>query len=310
MDDKELGRIISQYATHLQVEKGLQPSTYTVYLHGVRYFFSFCSTHYQKLFLSENWTLEDLGVRELEFFFREHLAVKHWKINTVVSYLNSIRSFFHFLHEKGFLQKNPIRHYTMKGEAHELVIANISEAQIQQLFQNPPEAHFEGYRNRLMLELFYGLGVTPTKLAQIERIEIAKEAQAIHIHAPQHSRTLPIATPALVVLEGYLAARQQVLAQTQQPTTAFWINKLGKKLTRKKMIEVFKKELARIGVIGEHVQILRNLSSQHFANHGADVRSLQRHRAMKSFQTLERFKDESFEAVLQQFKKIHLRDSS
>ena len=76
------------------------------------------------------------------------------------------------------------------------------------------------------------------------------------------------------------------------------------------MIEAFKKELARIGVVGEHVQILRNLSSKHFADRGADVRSLQTHRAMKSFQRLEFFKDESFEAMLQQFKKKHLRDFS
>lgn len=310
VDSQELTKIIGQYSVYLQVEKGVRPSTRSVYLCGVRYFFSFCAKHARTLFLPETWKLQDIGVRELEFFFREHLQTRHWKINTVVSYLTSIRSFFHFLHEKGFLKKNPIRHYTMKHEAQELVIANISEGEIQQLFESPPTASFEGYRNRLMLEMFYGLGVPPTKLAQMESVEIASDAPVIHIHALQQIRTLPIAPAALEVLKHYLTARQRVLEQTQQPTTAFWINRSGKKLTRKKIIEIFKKELSRIGVIGEHVQILRNLSSKHFADHGADVRSLQTHRGMKSFQTLELFKDESFEAVLQQFKKMHIRESS
>lgn len=310
MDQKELKRIISQYATYLQVEKGLQPGTYTVYLSGVRYFFSFCTKHYQKLFLSEDWGLQEIGVRELEFFFREHLEVRHWKINTVISYLNSIRSFFHFLHEKAFLPKNPIRHYTMKQEVQELVIANISEEAIQRLFQAPPEENFVGYRNRLLLELFYGLGITPTKLTRIEKMAWEEETQMIHIHSGNQVRSLPIAQPALAVLKRYLSARQMILDHSQQTTTAFWINEAGKKLTRPKMIAAFKKELARIGVIGEHVQILRDLSSKHFANHGADVRSLQTHRDRKSLQAMELFKDESFETVLEQFKKLHIRETS
>ncbi len=309
MDQAKLSRIISQYATYLQVEKGLQPGTYTVYLSGVRYFFSFCTKHYQKLFLPENWGLEEIGVRELEFFFREHLQARHWKINTVISYLTSIRSFFHFLHEKEFLKKNPIRHYTMKQEVQELVIANIEEEEIKQLFQNPPEASFAGYRNRLMLEMFYGLGITPTKLTRIDQVRFDEEKQQIHIASGKQTRILPMAPPAAKVLQQYLLARQIILEHTRHQTTAFLINEHGKKLTRKKIIEAFKKELARIGVIGEHVHVLRNLSTKHFTDHGADVRSLQTQRDMKSFHALELFKDESFETVLRQFKKLHLRET-
>ena len=310
MDQRELSRIISQYATYLQVEKGFQPGTYHVYLSNVRYFFAFCSKYHDKLFLSENWQLPDIGVRELEFFFREHLQVRHWKINTVISYLTSIRSFFRFLQEKAFLKKNPIRHYTMQHEVQELVIANITEAEIQQLFQEPPEPSFEGNRNRLILEFFYGLGITPSKQSRIEQVQLDEVTQKVQIFSGQQNRILPIAKPAMEILKQYLTARLVILDNTGQKTSAFLINESGKKLTRKKMIEAIKKELARIGLGGEHVQILRNLSTKHFADRGADVRSMQTQRDMQSFHTLDQFKDESFENMLAQFKKIHLRENS
>ncbi|MBF0277141.1 MAG: tyrosine-type recombinase/integrase [SAR324 cluster bacterium] len=310
MDQNELSRIINQYAIYLQVEKGLQSGTHTVYLSGVRYFFSFCTKNYQKLFLSENWGIEEIGVRELEFFFREHLEVRQWKINTVISYLTGIRSFFRFLHEKGILKKNPILRYTMKQEVQELVIANIEESEIKQLFLNPPEESFEGYRDRLMLEMFYGLGITPTKLTRIEKVEFDEQQQQISIYSGKQIRTLPVAPPAAKVLQQYQLMRQIIMEHTEHQTTAFLITEDGKNLTRKKIIDAFKKELARIGVIGEHVQMLRNLSTKHFTEHGADVRSLQTQRDMKSFHSLDLFKDESFSTVLEQFKKLHIRENS
>ena len=61
--------------------------------------------------------------------------------------------------------------------------------------------------------------------------------------------------------------------------------------------------------LGENVQVLRNLSTKHFADHGADVRSLQTQRDMRSLMALELFKDETFETVLEQFKKLHIRET-
>ncbi len=310
MDQRELSRIISQYGIYLQVEKGFQPGTYHVYLSNVRFFFTFCCKCHDKLFLSDDWRLSDIGVRELEFFFREHLRVRHWKVNTVISYLTSIRSFFRFLQENSYLKKNPIRNYTMQENARELVIANITESEIRQLFQEPPEPSFEGYRNRLMLELFYGLGITPSKQIRIVQVRLDETRQTVRITSGQQTRMLPIAKPAMEVLKQYQVARQVIIDHSGQPSSSFLINESGKKLTRKRMIEAFKKELARIGLVGEHAQILRNLSTKHFAEHGADVRSLQTQRDMQSFHRLDLFKDESFETMLIQFKKMHLRESS
>ncbi len=310
MDQYELEEIISQYRVYLQVEKGLQPGTYTVYLSAVQYFVSFCKKHYEQLFLPENWQLSDLGTRELEFFLREHLKVRNWKTNTVISYLNSIRSFFRFLHEKKMIQKNPIRHFTMKQQMQELIFSNISEEEIQQLFQKTLEPTFEGYRNRLLLEMFYGLGITPSKLVKIDHVELDKENGTVKITSGKQTRKLPIAPPAAEVLRHYLLERNVILEQTQQQTSAFLINHAGKKLTRKKVGEILKQELESIGLIGERIHILRNLSTKHFADHGADVRSLQMHRDMKRISTLEAFKNETFDTVLEQFKKLHIREHS
>ncbi|MBF0286547.1 MAG: tyrosine-type recombinase/integrase [SAR324 cluster bacterium] len=308
MDQYELEAIISQYRVYLQVEKGLQPGTYTVYLSAVQYFVSFCTEYHDQLFLPDQWQLSDLGIRELEFFLREHLKSRKWKTNTVISYLNSVRSFFRFLHEKQFIKKNPIRHFTMKQQMQELIFSNISEEEIRQLFQKPVEQTFDGYLNRLLLEMFYGLGITPSKLVKIDFVELDKENGKIKITSGKQIRILPIALPAIEVLKHYLMKRRIILEQTKSQVSAFLINHGGKKLTRKKVGEILKKELEGIGLIGERVHILRNLSTKHFADHGADVRSLQKHRDMKRLSTLEAFKNETFDTVLQQFKKLHIRE--
>lgn len=310
MDQNDLTRIMGQYSTYLQIEKGVQPGTHTVYVHSVSYFISFCSEYHEKLYLPENWGLEDLGVRELEFFLRDHLKERGWKVNTVISYLNSIRSFFRFLFESGYLEKNPIRHYTMKQQMKELVFAQISEEDLKKLFDNPPEQSFEGFRNRLILELFYGLGITPTKLTYIDKVQLDDNEKKIYFTSGKQTRILPISQSAIDVFHAYMEAREMVLDHTQTGVTSFLINHLGRKLTRSKIVDALKKELEKIGVIGERVHVLRNLSTKHFADHGADVRSLQTHRDMKTLLNLDQFKNESFNQVFEQFKQMHIRDSS
>ena len=103
----------------------------------------------------------------MEVFVREHLDKKKWKINTVSHYVTCIRSFFRFMTEKSYIQKSPVFHYTLPQEVKTLVLDQISEKDLMQLFQKPPPPTFQGYRARMLLEMVYGLGITFYKLYRI-----------------------------------------------------------------------------------------------------------------------------------------------
>ncbi len=308
MQRHELQRIISQYHHYLQVEKGFAPSTYASYMNCVEYFFLFCSQHWDRLFLPEEWTIHDLGVRELEFFFREHMKERGWKVSTMTSYNSAIRSFFRFLHEKEFLETNPIRHFLIHRQTSDLVIPDIDASEISILFEEGISSTFEGYRNRCLLEFIYGLGIPAGKLLQAEDVEINEAERVVCIYFGRKSRQFPISLTAIEVLKEYLIKREKVLTKTSRHTLALFISKRGTPLSQSMLAQIVNNALQKIQANGGGTTLLRNLSSKHFAEKGADARSIQKQRMVKSLIPIDNFKKEDFETVMEQFQQMHIRN--
>lgn len=303
MDQMNLEKRLNQYAIYLQVEKGMALSSIRTYLNAIRYFFEFCSRFEEKLFLSNQWDFEDIANREVEIFLQEHQQ-KNWKPNTLTTYFTGIKSLYKFLHEKNIISKNSLRHLKLQKNSNPIFLANINAEEIELLFQRPITANLVGYRNRILFELVYGLGFSCTTLSQMQSLLWrATPSPTIEIQFSKRKQTFPIGSQALSVLEQYLQKRNQI---NTNPSPV-WIDETGKKLSSIKIAEALKEELQGTCLQDERLSIIRNISAKHFAENGADVRSLQELRNTKKLQKLEELKKEEFEELVQQYQKFHPR---
>ena len=107
MDKADHIKIMKLYKSHLQVKKMLAPDTIRLYLNSIKMFVIFCNKFKSKLVISDDWVIEDLGVREIEAFMEHQMNVMNWKRSTMVTCISGIKNFYQFLAEcqniKGWL---------------------------------------------------------------------------------------------------------------------------------------------------------------------------------------------------------------
>lgn len=305
---QKLAPILSQYELYLQEERGLSPTSCRHYLHKVESFLRFCDRHAPALFLPANWELSDLRLKDIQVFLKDFLQARQRKPNTLSIYLIAIRSFFKFLYKKQFIEVNPVRNFTLKISILDLNLPPVTAEEIQKLFVFPIPTTLEGCRNQALIEMVYGLGLTPPQLASLQRIEL--QSNQIILIWKTHSSEKPLGQKAFNVLQHYQDYRQSQLTQLGLTEAAFWIQITGKKLSGKELTEIIQQQIDRVGIENLSAKQLSALSAKHFVAQGADIRSLQKYRGNKGISHLEQFESKDFQSISERFAKAHLRNQS
>ena len=120
MNKAEYNKIISLYESHLQVKKLSTSGTIRLYIHSVEIFIKFCKKFQKDLVLPENWSIQNIGVRELEAFLNHQMEILQWHRSTIVTCVSGIKSFMNFLTENQHLQSNPIQHFKLPRDLKEI----------------------------------------------------------------------------------------------------------------------------------------------------------------------------------------------
>jgi len=291
-----MNELIQQYLAHMQASKGTATTTLKTYKHAILYFFKFCSHHQEEMYLPETWQISDISVRELEYFLREHLFQRGWKEDTLVTYVSALRSFYYFLLESHQIDNFPFPNFKLKRHLREIHLSQISREEMQKLFEMAIPDTFEGIRNRLLLELAYGLGIPLKQLALIRKI--TPSSKTILVDFEEKNETFPIATKAMKLLQSY-----QEQSPENPPT--FWRHKNGIAMKYKDIEDALKKELSPIEMLKQRPSLLRELSAQHFSESGADIRSLQKFREVKYLRRMQSFKHKNFSDLQKRFNQAH-----
>ncbi|MBQ6370726.1 MAG: tyrosine recombinase [Firmicutes bacterium] len=203
------------------------------------------------------------------------LKEKGRSASTVNRKVASVRAFYRYLMEKGFVSSDPtsgIR--SPKIERKEIEYLTIQE--IDRLLESPDDS-VRGVRDRAILEVLYATGIRVSELIDMDLDSINLRMGFVTCDGEgSRARIIPLGRPARAALENYISDARVQLVRDRTDEQALFVNQYGRRITRQGLWKILKD-------YGEKAQLehsltphtLRNSFAVHMLQNGADLKSLQ-----------------------------------
>lgn len=253
---------VKEYETFLAGEKKASQNTQLSYLRDLRQFAGFLGS-----------PLEQAGEQSVSDY-ASWLSEHGKSMSTVMRSIASLKSFYSFMVEKGYLETNPVRGITpVRAERKSPQI--LTGAEVEMLLDAPKCTDPKGFRDKAMLELLYATGLRVSELIALDVSDINLSLRFIRCNAAGHERIIPIYQAAAMALANYInKARKQMIGRPDEQ--ALFVNVGGERMSRQGFWKIIKhyQEKAQIGK-QTTPHTLRHSFAMHLLENGADLRSLQ-----------------------------------
>jgi integrase/recombinase XerD len=260
----EQSKLLRIYSDYLTAELRLSASTIAVYVQEARQFLSYC--------VQEQLELETTTVGNLiEYLIHRQLQGISQK--TTAKAVSALRAFFTFAHRQQMIPNNPSVHLELPRSSRRIPEVYTLE-QVESILAAIDTATAAGIRDRFLFELIYscGLRVSEAVSLTLDRI-YRKESMLRVVGKGSKERLVPMGEQALFWMQRYLEEARPALLKDKKERALF-INRSGKRLSRKGMWKRFKETLALAGVEGK-IHTLRHSFATHLLQGGADLRAVQ-----------------------------------
>ncbi len=222
--------------------------------------------------------------------------------STLSRALASIRSFYLFLKESGFVESDPTNeliapHVTKKPPQ------VLSNEDIDLLLSQPKLTDNKGIRDKAMLEVLYATGIRVSELIGLDMEDINLKMGYIRCHNNKSERVIPIGNKAIEALRLYTGRAREYMVRNENENALF-VNCNGVRISRQGFWKIIKQYQESSGIdmdITPHS--LRHSFAAHLIENGADLQSLKTmmgHADISSTQIYTCFLDEKIRSVYQQ----------
>ena len=283
---------------YLTFEKRYSPHTLTSYRTDLGQFATYLAQTYQ----IENPAQAD------------HTIIRSWIVSLLQNKMEArsvnrkiacLRSYYKFLFRNGEIQQNPMLKVTAPKSGKKLP-AFLPQETMQQLFEKIefPDT-FEGWRDKLVLELLYGTGMRLSELIGLQENSIDLQQKTIRVLGKgQKERILPLNNALRTCLEVY----------RQFKSSEFPDNKPAVLLVTPKMQPLYPKLVYRIvknytGMVttSQHrnPHVLRHTFATHLLDNGADLNAIKDLLGHSSLAATQVYTHNSIEKLKAIFEKAH-----
>ena len=193
---------------------------------------------------------------------------------TVARRLASIKSFYKYLINIEFIDKNPSLFLQSPKLSKELPNF-IDEKIIDDLMNQPDIDTLKGLRDRAIMELFYSTGMRLSELINLDIGSVNTKDHLIKVVGKGNKdRLIPFGKRAKFCIENYLKKRALALKSSFKGTPLFVNSKNQRvpKRTIQRRVSNYIKLVAEGKRLGPH--ILRHSFATHLMNKGADIRAV------------------------------------
>lgn len=212
--------------------------------------------------------------------FLAELHTANQNKRTIVRRLSSLRTFFKFAISQKYITENPVEEIeTPKIEKR--VPHSLSYDQVQKLFDQPDVRDYLGFRDRVIMELFYSSGLRVSELVQLNRNDVDPKNLLIRLKGKgKKERVVPITKNAAEWIIAYLThvERHQEMDghQAEVDSEAIFLNKHGTRLTARSVDRNFDKYLTASGLAGKVTpHTIRHTIATHWLENGMDLKTIQ-----------------------------------
>lgn len=256
MDNREL------FFSHILIEKGLAKNTLAAYRRDLSRFLSFTTQNF-------------LPINEENI--KKYLKNLRLAPSSRARHLSTLKSYFKFLVQEGFLEIDPTSGIYLNNRAKNLPKA-LSHKQIMTLIQSCPGTTNSEIRNVLILELLYGTGIRISEAASLdtEDIDLSEGWIKVRFAKGAKQRLVPIGSKLAEAMMAYLVRVRPDLLKNNRRESSLLLSLRGSRLSRQ-AIWLVVKEMAQNSNLPISISphSLRHTFATHLLAGGADIRVVQ-----------------------------------
>jgi integrase/recombinase XerC len=288
---------IERFIRYLQFEKRFSPNTVIAYKKDLYQFSEFINSIEPDLLLISHQQVRTWIVSLMDN------GIEPKSINRKIS---SLRSFYKFLQREGLINSSPMLHVKAPKIPKRLPVV-ITEQKMDSLLDadNVFSDDFEGYRNRLILELLYGTGMRLSELVSLSNEDVNIYENQIKVLGKRNKeRIIPISK----VLAN-LIANYQVLKSNQDfniKSSSLIVTNDGKAVYPKFIYRVVHSILSFISTQDKKSpHILRHSFATTLLNRGADLNAIKELLGHSSLAATQVYTHNSVEKLKSIYKQAH-----
>ena len=224
------------------------------------------------------------------------LMDKGYAPNTVNRKLSSVRTYYKYLLKKGLVAADPLRRVTGPKKKKPLPVF-LREGEVDRLLDDVDFGErFEGYRDRLIIEMFYTTGMRLSELIGLDDKDVDFSASLIKVTGKRNKqRLIPFDKELGRSMQEYVNVRNQALPVRSD---AFFVRKNGERLGRGIVAYIVRRNLSKVVTVKKRSpHVLRHTFATAMLNNGADLSSIKELLGHESLATTEVYTHTTFEEL-------------
>lgn len=289
--------MVEAFLKYLQFEKRYSTKTVSAYQTDLSQFCEFLQKEFETSFCDQ----------------ANHGMIRSWVVSLVETGLDSVsvnrkiaclRSYYKFLLKQEAIEKDPMEKIKILKTKKKLPHFVQENDMVKMLDHFEFDQDYEGTRDRLILELFYGTGMRLSELINLQEGQINLRDRTMKVLGKRNKeRVIPFNTSLASLLEDFKSIRNN---EIEKKSNHLIVTKSGEPLYPMMVNRIVKKYLTVFsGVEKKSPHVLRHSYATHLLNKGAEINAVKDLLGHSSLAATQVYTHNSMEKLKRVFDQAH-----